>query len=475
MHLQLPQMDRFHLLVVGDLMLDRYWQGSTSRISPEAPVPVMHVQQSEDRPGGAANVALNLASLGARVSLMGVVGEDEAAQTLRQRLEDESITCEFITVPDSATTTKLRVVSRNQQLMRLDFEGTHEGFDPALLLERYRQLLRGVDAVVLSDYAKGCLREVKGLIEAARQAGLPVIVDPKGDDFDKYSHATVITPNMMEFEAVCGHSSDEVDFEQRAEALRERLSLEALLVTRSDKGMSLFRQGFPALHHPTHAREVYDVTGAGDTVIASLGAGLAAGLAMHEAMQLANLAAGVVVGKLGTATVSMAELQAAMREHEPLPRGIVEEEQLLDFLERAHASGERVVMTNGCFDILHAGHVAYLSQARALGDRLIVAVNSDESVRLLKGTERPVNGLMQRMAVLAGLESVDWVLPFSEETPQRLICRLLPDVLVKGGDYHPEAIAGGQCVREHGGKVQVLPFVDGCSTSAIIEAIRKPV
>ncbi|HEY9148474.1 MAG TPA: bifunctional D-glycero-beta-D-manno-heptose-7-phosphate kinase/D-glycero-beta-D-manno-heptose 1-phosphate adenylyltransferase HldE, partial [Gammaproteobacteria bacterium] len=392
MHIHLPQLHRSHLLVVGDLMLDRYWQGSTSRISPEAPVPVMHVQQSEDRPGGAANVALNLASLGARVTLMGVVGEDEAAQALRQRLEGESIACEFISVPGSATTTKLRVVSRNQQLMRLDFEGSHDDFDPTLLLERYRELLTGVDAVILSDYAKGCLREVAGLIEAARMAGLPVIVDPKGDDFDKYAQATVITPNMAEFEAVAGRSDDEVEFERRAEALRERLKLGALLVTRSEKGMSLFRQGLPVLHHPTHAREVYDVTGAGDTVIASLGAGLAAGLAMHEAMQLANLAAGVVVGKLGTATVSMAELQAAMRAHEPLLRGIVEEEQLLALLERARASGERIVMTNGCFDILHAGHVAYLSQARAMGDRLIVAVNSDESVRALKGPERPVNG-----------------------------------------------------------------------------------
>lgn len=475
MHIPIPHFEGVHILVVGDLMLDRYWQGPTSRISPEAPVPVVHVRQTEDRPGGAANVALNLAALGAQVSLMGLVGNDEAAQALRQSLEREAIRCAFIAQPGCATTTKLRVLSRNQQLLRLDFEEPVGQFEPEGLLEPFRQALAGVDVVVLSDYAKGCLRDAATLIELARRSEKPVVVDPKGTDFERYTGATVITPNMGEFEAVAGGSVDEAEFAQRAEALRKRLALGALLVTRSEKGMSLFREGFAPLHHPTHAREVYDVTGAGDTVIATLAAALAAGMGMAEAMQLANLAAGVVVGKLGTATVSISELYAAMGAHTPLPRGVVDEPQLQGLLQRARASGERIVMTNGCFDILHAGHVAYLSQARALGDRLVVAVNSDESVRRLKGAERPVNGLLQRMAVLAGLESVDWVVAFEEDTPERLICQLLPDVLVKGGDYRPDEIAGGRCVRERGGEVQVLSFVDGCSTSAIIEAIRKPV
>ena len=475
MHIPIPHFEGVHILVVGDLMLDRYWQGPTSRISPEAPVPVVHVRQTEDRPGGAANVALNLAALGAQVSLMGLVGNDEAAQALRQSLEREAIRCAFIAQPGCATTTKLRVLSRNQQLLRLDFEEPVGQFEPEGLLEPFRQALAGVDVVVLSDYAKGCLRDAATLIELARRSEKPVVVDPKGTDFERYSGATVITPNLGEFEAVAGGSVDEAGFAQRAESLRKRLALGALLVTRSEKGMSLFREGFAPLHHPTHAREVYDVTGAGDTVIATLAAALAAGMGMAEAMQLANLAAGVVVGKLGTATVSISELYAAMGAHTPLPRGVVDEPQLQGLLQRARASGERIVMTNGCFDILHAGHVAYLSQARALGDRLVVAVNSDESVRRLKGAERPVNGLLQRMAVLAGLESVDWVVAFEEDTPERLICQLLPDVLVKGGDYRPDEIAGGRCVRERGGEVQVLSFVDGCSTSAIIEAIRKPV
>jgi len=476
MLVSIADLDRFRLLVVGDLMLDRYWYGPASRISPEAPVPVVHVRDIEERPGGAANVALNLAALGVKVTLMGVVGKDDAAAVLRRRLERETIDCDFLYVPDCATTTKLRVISRNQQLIRLDFEDSFTQFNPTRLTERFRFALSNVDAIILSDYAKGCLRDVASLIKAARAAGKPVIVDPKGNDFKRYAGATVITPNMAEFEAVVGHCTDEAEFEQRAEMLRSSLSLQALLVTRSEKGMSLFQQGHPPLHQPTHAREVYDVTGAGDTVIATLAAGIAAGLSLSDAMYLANLAAGVVVGKLGTATVSMAELQAAMMHHEPLPRGIVKsEDQLEALIARARASGERIVMTNGCFDILHAGHVAYLSQARALGDRLIVAVNDDDSVRRLKGPQRPINTLHQRMAVLAGLESVDWVIPFSEDTPERLICRLKPDILVKGGDYRPEDIAGGPCVKAHGGELRVLDFVDGCSTSAIIEAIRKPV
>ncbi|MFP4295187.1 MAG: bifunctional D-glycero-beta-D-manno-heptose-7-phosphate kinase/D-glycero-beta-D-manno-heptose 1-phosphate adenylyltransferase HldE [Halothiobacillaceae bacterium] len=463
------------LLVVGDLMLDRYWHGPAGRISPEAPVPVVHVRTVEDRPGGAANVALNLAALGAKVTLMGIVGQDEAAATLRRQLHEAGIDCDFLSVPGGATTTKLRVVSRNQQLIRLDFEDGATGFEPAALARQFHVALKRADAVIFSDYAKGCLREIGALIAAARDQGKTVIVDPKGDDFQRYAGASVITPNLGEFEAVAGPCRDEADFERRAETLRRSLSLQALLVTRSEHGMSLFRHDHPPLHQPTHAREVYDVTGAGDTVVATLGAGLAAGLPMDQSMQLANVAAGVVVGKLGTATVSPAELESAMMRHEPLPRGVIAQADALEaLLHRARACGERIVMTNGCFDILHAGHVAYLARARALGDRLVVAVNSDDSVRRLKGAQRPVNGLHQRMAVLSGLESVDWVVPFSEDTPEQLICRLKPDVLVKGGDYRPDQIAGGQCVEEHGGTVQVLEFVDGCSTSAIIEAIRKP-
>ena len=462
------------VLVVGDVMLDRYWSGPCSRISPEAPVPVVRVDELEDRPGGAGNVALNIAGLGGRARLMGVVGADEAGAALGHQLAAAGVDCDFIEAPGSATITKLRALAQSQQLLRLDFEDGFAGFDPALLAERVATALDEADVLLLSDYGKGALREVQGLIALARERGVPVVVDPKGSDFARYRGATLITPNFGEFAAVVGHCADESEIARRAEVLRRELDLQALLVTRSEKGMSLFRAGGEALHQPTHAREVYDVTGAGDTVIATLAASLAAGTGLADAVQLANLAAGVVVGKLGTATLSAEELRRASLAHAPLRRGVSDEDALAALLDQARAAGERIVLTNGCFDILHAGHVAYLSQARALGDRLIVAVNDDASVRRLKGADRPVNRVGMRMAVLAGLEAVDWVLPFAEDTPARLIQRLLPDVLVKGGDYRPEDIAGGAAVIANGGEVRVLDFIDGCSTSAIIEAIRKP-
>jgi D-beta-D-heptose 7-phosphate kinase/D-beta-D-heptose 1-phosphate adenosyltransferase len=475
MTMTLPDFSRARVLVVGDLMLDRYWTGPCSRISPEAPVPVVRVDRSEDRPGGAGNVALNVATLGASARLMGVVGDDANADLLEQRLSESGVKCEFVRVPGNATITKLRALSQNQQLLRLDFEDGFPDFVPAELTEQVAAALGETDVLLLSDYGKGALREVAALVMLARERGIPVVVDPKGIDFAKYRGATLLTPNFSEFEAVVGHCADEPDVEQRAEALRRGLDLAALLVTRSEKGMSLFRRGEEALHQPTRAREVFDVTGAGDTVIATLAASLGAGCELPEAMMLANLAAGVVVAKVGTATVTEAELGRAMLKHLPLQRGVIEESALLALIEQARHGGERIVMTNGCFDILHAGHVAYLAEARALGDRLIVAVNDDASVGRLKGPSRPVNALGQRMAVLAALESVDWVVPFGEDTPARLIEALLPDVLVKGGDYKPEDIAGGAAVIDNGGEVRVLEFIDGQSTTRIIESIRKPV
>lgn len=468
-----PDFAAARVLVVGDLMLDRYWHGDTSRISPEAPVPVVRVDEVEERAGGAGNVALNIAALGGRVEVLGLTGDDEAAEALAARLTRSGVRCGFVRLRAGRTITKLRVMSRHQQLIRLDFEDGFPGHEPGALAERFGAALAdGADVVVLSDYGKGTLRDPQALIRAARAAGRPVLVDPKGTDFARYRGATLITPNQAEFEAVAGRCRDEGHLVERAERLRDELALEALLVTRSEKGMTLLRAGHPPLHLPARAREVFDVTGAGDTVIAVLAAALAAGEELAEATALANLAAGIVVAKLGTATVSVAELRQAMREPGASERGVVDEERLLRLVREARAHGERVVMTNGCFDILHAGHVHYLAQAAGYGDRLVVAVNDDGSVRRLKGAERPINSLAQRMAVLAALGSVDWVVPFAEDTPERLICRVLPDVLVKGGDYQPEQIAGGGCVRAAGGEVVVLGFVDGCSTSGIVQRIK---
>ncbi|MDZ4261084.1 MAG: bifunctional D-glycero-beta-D-manno-heptose-7-phosphate kinase/D-glycero-beta-D-manno-heptose 1-phosphate adenylyltransferase HldE [Pseudomonadota bacterium] len=472
MKIHIPNFEQARVLVVGDLMLDRYWYGSTSRISPEAPVPVVHVGESEERPGGAGNVALNIASLGGHSDLIGLVGADEAAAALARRLEGAGVRCHFETAPGMPTVTKLRVISRHQQLIRLDFEDGFHAIDTGVMQQRYQALLAQCDAVILSDYGKGTLNAVQALITAARAAGKPVLIDPKGQDYTIYRGATLITPNSTEFEAVVGPCKNDEELVSKGEQLREALQLDALLVTRSEKGMTLLRKGQPALHLPTKAQEVYDVTGAGDTVIATLAAALAAGVEIAEATALANLAAGVVVGKLGTATATVAELRRAIREHDQIEGGVMTEERLETLVRDAQSHGERVVMTNGCFDILHAGHVTYLEQARKLGDRLIVAVNDDASVKRLKGEARPVNSLAQRMTVLAALGSVDWVVPFTEDTPERLICHIKPNVLVKGGDYRPDQIAGGQCVTEAGGEVVVLGFVDGVSTTRIINLIR---
>jgi D-beta-D-heptose 7-phosphate kinase/D-beta-D-heptose 1-phosphate adenosyltransferase len=470
--LRIPAFEKAHVLVVGDVMLDRYWHGGTSRISPEAPVPVVHVEQVEDRPGGAGNVALNIAALGAGARLIAVTGKDEAAQSLTSSLNAAGIACDFIQSDDSPTITKLRVISRHQQLIRLDFEEGFVGLDPDELLEHFSVALNHASVVVLSDYNKGCLQDHQALILAAKEKGIPVLADPKGHDFSKYKGATLLTPNLSEFEAVVGKCGTEEILVSRGVALLEELELEALLVTRGERGMTLLRSGFPELHLPARAREVFDVTGAGDTVISVLAAALAAGEDLPVATGLSNIAAGIVVKKLGTAAISAPELRRAVNKDMGSERGAMTSEQLKVVLEDSRAQGEKIVMTNGCFDILHAGHVTYLEQAKAQGDRLIVAMNDDDSVKRLKGEGRPINPIDRRMAVLAGLSAVDWVVPFGEDTPRNLLHMFKPDVLVKGGDYSIDEVVGAEIVEEYGGEVRVLSLVDSCSTTAIVEKIR---
>ncbi|MEI8655293.1 MULTISPECIES: bifunctional D-glycero-beta-D-manno-heptose-7-phosphate kinase/D-glycero-beta-D-manno-heptose 1-phosphate adenylyltransferase HldE [Vibrio] len=468
----LPDYSDAGVLIIGDVMLDRYWHGPTGRISPEAPVPVVKVEKNEERPGGAANVAMNIASLGGHAHLVGLTGIDEPAQVLSEKLTSLKVTCDFVALPDYPTITKLRVLSRGQQLIRLDFEDKFENTDPELILSRMESALPNVQAVILSDYAKGALEHVQQFIQKARSANVPVFIDPKGADFERYRGATLLTPNLSEFEHVVGKVKSDQDLVEKGLGLIEEFDLDALLVTRSEHGMTLLRRGMEPFHLPTQAKEVYDVTGAGDTVISVLASSVAAGKPLDEACALANAAAGVVVGKLGTSTVSTIELAEAVHGSKDTDYGVIGEQALIEAVRKAQARGEKVVMTNGCFDILHAGHVSYLNHAGELGDRLIVAVNTDESVKRLKGPGRPVNPTDRRMAVLAALGAVDWVVPFSEDTPQRLISEVLPDLLVKGGDYKPEDIAGGKEVIAAGGQVKVLNFEDGCSTTEIIEAIK---
>ncbi len=473
MNVSLPVYTKAKVLVVGDVMLDSYYSGQATRISPEAPVPVVRVQNKESRPGGAANVALNIASLGGKCTIVGYVGIDQEGGELTTQLMKRNVTCRFVQVPDYPTITKLRVLSRHQQLIRLDFEQNFNDIDPKDLISMVSDCIDDCDVVILSDYGKGALRHAQEIIKLAKSKGKTVLVDPKGTDFERYSDADVITPNMAEFEAVVGQVCDEESLKNKAYQLMDKFGVHNLLVTRSEKGMSLFCQNKTEMHLPTNAREVYDVTGAGDTVIAVLAATLSTGANLQESCYMSNVAAGIVVGKLGTSTVSSKELAKAIGCESPSKSGIVTEDELLELISQAHLHGEKVVMTNGCFDIIHSGHCQYLNQAKELGDRLIVAVNTDESVSKLKGPTRPVNLLQNRMDVLAALGSVDWVVPFSEETPQRLIAKLLPDILVKGGDYKIEEIAGAKDVMKNGGEVKVLSFKEGCSTTNLINKIKS--
>jgi D-beta-D-heptose 7-phosphate kinase/D-beta-D-heptose 1-phosphate adenosyltransferase len=471
MTIHIPDFSRAHVVVAGDVMLDRYLFGSTGRISPEAPVPVVHVQESDDRPGGAANVAVNLASLGVSTRLVGVVGEDLAADSLESMLARHGIACKFARTKDRPTITKTRVQSRGQQLIRLDEENA-TAMPGDAMVKALGQSIEGAGTVVLSDYGKGSLAEIGGLISVCREAGIPALVDPKGSDFSKYRGASLITPNQSEFETVAGACESDDELVRRARQMIDDLGLVALLITRSEKGMLLLEAGAEPVFLSTQAREVYDVTGAGDTVIATLAGALASGQDLRSAAALANVAAGLVVRKIGVASVTPGEISASLHQRGQGGRGLLDADELQAMVAESHDRDERVIMTNGCFDVLHAGHVAYLEEAKSLGDRLVVAVNDDDSVRRLKGDSRPINALEDRLLVLAGLAAVDWVVPFSEDTPAALIAKVLPDVLVKGGDYTPEEIAGAKEVLQNGGEVRVLSYRDGHSSSRIIDRLH---
>lgn len=453
-------------------MLDRYLFGSTSRISPEAPVPVVHVRKAEDRAGGAANVAVNLSTLGVSTTLLGLIGKDDAGKALESTLGSHGIDSRLLAVADWPTTTKTRVQSRGQQLIRLDQEQP-AGNGSEKLAGAVSKRLKNVNAVVLSDYGKGSLSEIGSMIDACRAAGLPVLVDPKGNDFGRYRGATLLTPNQSEFEAIAGQCDSDEQMVERARQMINDLDLLALLITRSEKGMLLVQESDEPVFLPARAREVFDVTGAGDTVIALLAGALASGETLRSAATLANLGAGLVVGKIGVASVTPSELSAALHRRGEGGRGMTSQEDLAALITEARARNQKIVMTNGCFDVLHAGHVGYLEEAKALGDKLIVAVNDDDSVRRLKGESRPINALDDRMSVLAGLAAVDWVVPFAEDTPEALIKSVLPDVLVKGGDYRSDEIVGAKDVLSNGGEVRVLAFRDGHSSSRIIDKLGE--
>ncbi len=467
------------VLVFGDIICDVYLYGTVSRISPEAPVPIFECGERRPVLGGAANVAANLQAFGCEVYLLGVVGADPAAEEIRTLLEKQGMaTTWLVEEPLRPTTEKTRLVAP-QQMLRLDRE-TRQPLDAGIcqtLADLAGALLPDVDGVICSDYHKGiCVPEVlESVFARAREVGRPVVVDPKSRDFTHYRGATVLTPNRLEAERASGRVlSDEAEIEAAGRWLCEQSQAEAVLVTRGPEGMSLISPTQAPLHIPPNAREVYDGTGAGDTVIATFTMAMLSGLDFADAAMLANTAGGVVVGKMGTAVVTPAELRTACAlEVAPELRKVLTREELVRAVWQHRLAGERVVFTNGCFDLLHVGHMRYLQQARALGDRLVLGLNDDASVRRLKGDKRPLMPHAERASVLAALACVDYVTIFSEDTPLELIECLRPDVLVKGGDYTPETVVGRDEVEAYGGEVALVPFVEGISTTNIIDSVLQ--
>ncbi len=467
------------VLVLGDLMLDRFVYGSVERISPEAPIPILSVDAGIDMPGGAANVARNIAALGARALLSGVVGDDEFAADLRRQLDAVPTIESLLTVDASRpTSVKTRYVADGQQIMRADRESRaplHPEVE-ARLLGTFAAALDGSDVIVLSDYAKGVLSEsvTRASIETARNAGKILIVDPKSKDFTRYRGATILTPNRLELQQATGMScASSVEVAAAAEVCLAAGICDILVVTRGKDGMSVIAADAPAVHLATSARQVFDVSGAGDTVVAVLALALACGGSLAQAAGLANVAAGIVVGKRGTATVTVDEILANLPESDAAddPRKIFSLESALRLAQRWRENGMKIAFANGCFDLLHPGHISLLDQARAGADRLIVGLNSDASIRRLKGPSRPVQPEAARATVLAAVKSVDAVVIFDEDTPIKLIDVLAPDVLVKGADYRLDQVVGADLVMRRGGKVLLAELLDGHSTTETVKRV----
>jgi D-beta-D-heptose 7-phosphate kinase/D-beta-D-heptose 1-phosphate adenosyltransferase len=465
------------ILVVGDVMLDRYWHGDTARISPEAPVPVVRVSDFKDKAGGAANVAKNIIHLGAQASLLGIVGDDDNGRSLQASLENEGINSLLVTQKEAPTITKIRILSRSQQVVRLDIEQSFSQQHADLLCAEFEGLIDQFEMVLFSDYNKGSLANIGTMIDMAKKAGKTVLVDPKSNDLAVYSGADLITPNLSEYHAAGGLSGDEQQIAQSAKKIIADCNIGAMLLTRSEQGMSLITPT-EKFDYPAQTLEVADVTGAGDTVIATLAVMLGTEMPAAQAAEVANIAAGITVTRLGAATLSPEELSLKLtayleRKGEHYRPSV---DEVFERIEQARRRGNKIVFTNGCFDILHAGHVRYLAQAKTRGDKLVVGINNDESITRLKGADRPVNTLEERATVLTALAAVDWVIPFGSvehnDTPANLIQKLKPDVLVKGGDYKIEDIAGADFVLAHGGDVEVLEFVNDCSTSNVISKIK---
>lgn len=469
------------ILVVGDVMLDQYWLGGTSRISPEAPVPVVKINKTDNRPGGAANVAANLVALGTKVKLLGAVGNDSAADTLRDLLQSKNIPNVLATIEGYSTIIKLRVLCRHQQMIRLDHEEDLENIKLEHLRAIYDLFAEEIEkhnVVVLSDYAKGVLNNPRPYIQAANALGVPVIVDPKSVNFAIYKGAFIVKPNLSEFESIVGKCESLEILEERARNLLNSCGISNLVITRGGDGISVIQSKGEACHLPACSAEVFDVTGAGDTVIAVFAAALSANLDVVKAAHISTIAAGIAVSKVGTSSVSLQEIKDELLHPKELPTGALSAEMVRDVIKQSQARGEKVVFVNGCYDVLHYGHVRFLEKARALGDRLVIGINTDEYIKRTKGPSRPMYNLTQRMEVLAALKVVDWVVPFSEDRPGKLVEYLNPNILAKGDEHFKtiEEIAAGEGVEHvlaNGGAVHLIARTPECSSTQMVASLTN--
>jgi D-beta-D-heptose 7-phosphate kinase/D-beta-D-heptose 1-phosphate adenosyltransferase len=466
-----------HALDIGDVMLDRYLIGSVGRISPEAPVPIVLLNERNERAGGAANVAANLALLGIKTHIIGCVGDDVEGKSLVKLITDAGIENYCFTSKTRPTIAKTRVVSGHQQMMRLDQESSaaFTAQETDVLQSNIHEALRHAPKIViLSDYAKGLLSEpiCQQIVSACKAQNIPILVDPKGRDYSKYAGATALTPNKKETAEACDTNTNDVDLISKASALKTDLELQFLAVTRGEEGITLLDE---STHHlPAITKQVFDVSGAGDTVIATLAAGLMNNLSPLEALQLANIAAAVVVGKVGTVPISQHDLSEALTDQQSNEQAhkICDLGQLKTKVEAWKKSKQKIVFTNGCFDLLHAGHVTYLEAAKKRGDKLILGLNTDRSVSAIKGDSRPIVNESDRARVLAALESVDAVILFDEDTPLTLINAIKPNVIAKGSDYTADQVVGGREVQSWGGEIALIDLVEGRSTSNIIKKMN---
>tara|TARA_B100001057_G_scaffold449822_1_gene491374 strand:- start:1813 stop:3213 length:1401 start_codon:yes stop_codon:yes gene_type:complete len=458
-----------NILVIGDIMLDEYWLGTSNRISPEAPVPVVKVDDKEFRVGGAGNVALNIFNINPKVNLISTIGKDKDGEIIKRILKSKKINFFFKETSECRSIKKLRIFTQNQQMIRLDFENNKENYKLEIG-EQIKKQIRKSKLVILSDYGKGSLTDVKKIIRYAKSKSKIIIVDPKGSDFSKYSGATILTPNINEFIEIVGEVNSQAELIKKAKILINKINLKGILITQGKKGMTFISKK-NVIHKNSLAQDVFDVSGAGDTVIANFSAYLNMGKTFEEAMDMANIAASIVIKKLGTAAANKREIEKIYNKKNKIfdSKYLKSTSKILQIVNFLKSQNQKIVLTNGCFDIIHIGHIHLLEKAKTFGDFLIVALNSDKSVKLLKGKKRPINKVLARIKSLEALKCVDLVVVFNELTPLNIIKTIKPNVLVKGGDYKIEGIIGAGIVKANKGKIKIVKTVKGYSTTKLLQ------